>query len=65
VTGPDRSLYIAALQHSLPSFSKDGLISEAGVMNAIEANKSLGVIKPDEQIDASALYTNDFVNAVK
>jgi NitT/TauT family transport system substrate-binding protein len=65
VTGPDRSLYIAGLQHTLPSFSPDGLINEAGVMNAIEANKGLGKIKPDAQIDAGTLYTNDFVNAVK
>lgn len=65
VTGKDKSLYIDGLQHSLPAFSKDGIVSEAGVKNAIRVNKALGTIKPDAQIDAGSLYTNDFVNNVK
>jgi sulfonate transport system substrate-binding protein len=65
VTGKDRSTYIDALQHSLPSFSKDGIISEAGVSNAIVVNKAIGAIKSDAQINVSALYTNDFVLNVK
>lgn len=65
VTGKDRALYIAALQHILPSFSKDGVVNEAGVKNAIAINEALGVIKPDQQISVGALYDNEFVNNVK
>jgi NitT/TauT family transport system substrate-binding protein len=65
VTGNDKALYIEALQQNLSSYSKDGIVSEAGVKNAIEVNKALGAIKPNAQINVSALYTNDFVNNVK
>ncbi len=65
VTGKDRALYIAALEHMLPAFSKDGLVSASGVKNAVAIDKALGAIKPDAQINISALYTNDFVNSVK
>lgn len=65
VTGKDKAAYVDALQHSLPSFSKDGIVSEAGVKNAIEINKAMGAIKPDAQISASSLYTNDFVMNVR
>lgn len=65
VTGQDRALYIAALQHMLPSFSKDGLVSAGGVKNFVDIDKALGVIKPDQQINVDALYTNDFANNVK
>jgi sulfonate transport system substrate-binding protein len=65
VTGKDKGLFVEALQHSLPTFSKDGLVSEAGVKKTIEVNRALGAIKPDQQIDAGTLYTNDFVQDVK
>jgi NitT/TauT family transport system substrate-binding protein len=65
VTGNDKASYIDALQNDLPSYSKDGIVGEAGVKNAIQVNKALGAIKPDAQINAGALYTNDFVNNVK
>ena len=55
----------AVLQHMLPSFSKDGIVNETGVKNATAINQALGIIKPDQQINVSALYTNDFVNNVK
>ena len=62
MTGKVKAAYIDALQHSLPAFSKDGLVSEVGVQNAIDINKAIGAIKPDVQINASALDTTDFVN---
>lgn len=65
VTGNDKALYIEALQYNMSSYSKDGIVSEAGVKNAIEVHKVLYANKPDAQIDVSALYTNDFVNNVK
>lgn len=65
VTGKDRTLYIAALQHMLPSFSKDGIVSESGVKNAVEINKAIGAVTSDQQIDVSALYTNEFVDNVR
>jgi NitT/TauT family transport system substrate-binding protein len=60
VTGTDKALYIDGLQHSLPIFPKDGRISPSAVENTIAINKA-----PNQQVNASALYTNDFVNAVK
>jgi ABC-type nitrate/sulfonate/bicarbonate transport system substrate-binding protein/streptogramin lyase len=61
VTGKDRALYVQALQRSLPAFSNEGLVTEGGVKDGIEINKALGVIKPDQPIDAGSLYTIDFV----
>lgn len=65
VTGKDKANFIDALQHSLPMFSKDGMVTEGGVKNAIEINQALAAIKSDKIIDVSALYTNDFVKNVK
>lgn len=65
VTGKDKTIFIDALQHSLPMFSKDGMVTEIGVKNAIEINKSLGTIKSEKNIEVSALYTNDFVKNIK
>jgi NitT/TauT family transport system substrate-binding protein len=65
VTGKDKALFIQALQHSSAIFAKDGVITEAGVKNAIEINKALGAIKSDAQINAISLYTNDFVMNVR
>jgi sulfonate transport system substrate-binding protein len=64
VTGKDKATFAEALQHSLPTFSPDGMISDAGVQNAIAIYRALGAIKPDQQISAAALYTNDFVKNV-
>lgn len=65
VTGKDKAIFIDALQHSLPTFSKDGIVAESGVKNAIEINKALGTIRSDKAINVSALYTNDFVKNSK
>lgn len=64
-TGKDKALYIDGLAHSLPALSKDGIVTETGVKNAIEVNKVFGSIKPDQTINISALYTTDFVKNVK
>lgn len=65
VTGKDKAVYVAALQHSLAAFSKDGQLTEAGIKNWIEVNKVYGAIKSDQAIDTSALYTNGFIKNVK
>ncbi len=64
-TGKDKALYSDGLAHSLPALSKDGIVTETGVKNAIEVNKVFGSIKPDQTINISALYTTDFVKNVK
>ncbi len=65
VTGPDKSIFAEALQHSAPIFTKNGTVNETGVRNGVEINKAIGAIKPDQQIDTGVLYTNDFVDEVQ
>ncbi len=60
-----KGLYSQGIQHSLPAFSKDGLITESGIRSWIAVDQNFGSIKPDQQIDVGALYTNQFVANVK
>ncbi len=65
VTWQGKVQYAQAIEHYLPAFSKDGMVSEAGIKNWIAVDKAFGSIKPDQQIDVSRLYTNEFVNDVR
>jgi NitT/TauT family transport system substrate-binding protein len=65
VTGKDKELYATGLAHSLPALSKDGIVTETGIKNAIEPNKVFGSIKPDQTVNIPALYTTDFAKNVK
>ncbi len=61
----DKPAYVDGIQNSLPAFSKDGLMAEAGIKDWIDVEKAFGAIKPDQVIDVPALYTTDFVNQAK
>lgn len=65
VTGKDKALYAQGLTHILPALSKDGIITEAGVDNAIAVNKVFGSIKPGQTLNIPALYDSDFAKNVK
>ncbi len=62
VVGPDKSLFVDAVQHDLPLFSRDGVVNQSDVQSSIDVNRAIGAIKPDQPIDIQALYTNQFVD---
>ncbi len=65
VTWVGKDLYSQGIQHSLPAFSKDGIVTEKGMKNWIAVDRAFGSIPPNQQIDVSQLYTNQYVKSVK
>lgn len=60
--GEDDALYVSALKHSMPMFSPDGVMADAGAQ-AVRAllAASMDTVR-NATIDVSKTYTNEFVN---
>lgn len=58
---PDEALYLAALAHSQPALSPDGLVDARGIETVIKSLKTAGDIKADASIDAASLFDLSFL----
>jgi NitT/TauT family transport system substrate-binding protein len=65
VTGRDKQAWTDAYSASAGMYSSDGRATQTGVENVVAAYRLFGAIKPDDKIDAAALYDTFFVDRVK
>jgi len=59
----DRYIYVKSLEHSRPSFSKDGMVIPAAVENNIQSQIVFGLSLPAAGRNPSLYYNNRFVRA--
>jgi len=65
VSGSDKKAWIDAYGASAGMYSWDGKATQAGVENVVAAYRLFGAIKPDQQIDAAALFDNSWVDKTR
>ena len=56
----DRYIYIKSLEHSRPSFSRDGLVTPESIANNIQSLITYGSITGDRPIDPATFYDMSF-----
>jgi NitT/TauT family transport system substrate-binding protein len=57
----DRYIYVKSLEHSRPSFSKEGTVIPAAVQNNIQSQITFGLGLPAAGRDPSIFFSNQFV----
>ena len=59
--GQDRYVYVKSLEHSRPSFSKDGLVTRTGVANNLQSQITFAAIQPSPALDPTTFFDMRFV----
>ena len=59
----DRYIYVKSLEHSRPSFAKDGLITPAAVANNIQSQLTFGLNVPNSSRDPGLFINDRFARA--
>jgi NitT/TauT family transport system substrate-binding protein len=57
----DRYVFVKSIEHTRPSFSKDGIVTAEGVANNIKSQKALGLIASDQTLDPTEFFDMHFV----
>ncbi len=58
----DRYIYVKSLEHSRPSFSKDGMVTRSGVANNIQSQITFGSIAPASAgLEPSSFFDMQYV----
>ena len=57
----DRSLYIRAVQNSLESYSRDGIVAQSGMTSVMDMLKQLDPELKDAKVDLAATFDDRFV----
>ena len=57
----DRYVYVKSLEHSRPSFSKDGLVTRTGVANNLQSQITFAAIRPSPGLDPTTFFDMRFV----
>jgi NitT/TauT family transport system substrate-binding protein len=58
----DRYIYVKSLEHSRPSFSKDGMVTRSGVANNIQSQITFGSIPPTSaDLEPSGFFDMQYV----
>jgi NitT/TauT family transport system substrate-binding protein len=63
VLAGDRYIYVKSLEHSRPSFAKDGMLTPAAVANNIESQLTFGLDLPESSRDPSLFLNDRFIRA--
>jgi NitT/TauT family transport system substrate-binding protein len=58
----DRYIFVKGLEHSRPSFSKDGMVTLSGVSNNIQSQIVFGAVSSSVSLDPSTLFDMRFVS---
>lgn len=58
----DRYVFVKGLEHSRPSFSKDGIVTVGGVMNNVRSQITFGAIQQSIKLDPASLFDMKFVS---
>ncbi|WP_353072111.1 ABC transporter substrate-binding protein [Tunturiibacter gelidoferens] len=56
----DRYVFVKSIEHTRPSFSKDGIVTAEGVANNIKSQKALGLVASDQTLDPSEFFDMRF-----
>ena len=59
----DRYIYVKSLEHSRPSFSKDGMLTLAAVENNLQSQIAFGLVPPNASPGAASFFADRFVRA--
>jgi NitT/TauT family transport system substrate-binding protein len=57
----DRYIYVKSLEHSRPSFSKDGLVTRSGVANNIQSQVTFGSVAASADLEPSSFFDMQYV----
>jgi len=58
----DRYIFVKGLEHSRPSFSKDGMVTLSSVSNNIQSQIVFGAISRSARLDPATLFDMRFVS---
>jgi NitT/TauT family transport system substrate-binding protein len=56
----DRYVFVKSIEHTRPSFSKDGIVTAEGVANNIKSQKALGLVASDQTLDPTEFFDMRF-----
>jgi len=56
----DRYVFVKSIEHTRPSFSKDGIVTAEGVANNIKSQKALGLVAHDQTLDPTNFFDMRF-----